>query len=106
MEEMGAPVQVDENLEADDGVVLVVGPKEVQHERHERVGVRLEGLVMREALDDLQEGVTKFLEMTSDRERQIQVSLGEGESGGVGGVGERGRRSEARRNGPAPAGPS
>jgi len=52
---------IDDNLDTDDSVVLVLRPEEMKHESHDLIREGSEELVVRKSLDDLEEGVTKFL---------------------------------------------
>jgi hypothetical protein len=55
------PVVVDDDLDADDSVLLVLDPEKIQHERHDLRRVWLERFVVRQTLDDLEQGMTQFL---------------------------------------------
>ena len=65
---------VDDDLDADDSVFLVLDSEQMEHETHDLGRVRLERVVVREPLDDLEQRVTESLEVTEGtRDRLVSL---------------------------------
>ena len=90
---------IDDNLDTDDSVVLVLRPEEMKHESHDLIRERSEELVVRKSLDDLKQGVTKFLWRRGGMRRRHGSAWGLERCGGDGDEGSRGSRREREEEG-------